>query len=896
MRTNPNNTTRFFKPHLALIRLIGVIVPQRLRRDWRQEWEAELRYREMLLDEWDKLNWQNKLDLLRRSLGAFWDALLLQPRRMEDEVFQDLRFGVRMLMKKPGFTFVAVLTLGLGIGANTAIFSLVNTVLLRPLPIAQPEQVVTLNFGVPGQGVFPLIGYPEYTDYRDRNQVLAGLAAVGGASVGLSNNGINERIMGSYVTGNYFSLLAVGAALGRVITPEDDHMLGAHPVVMLSYQCWEQRFGADPQIVGRELLISGRKYTVIGVTPKGFNGTELASRPEFWFPMMMKPGLEIGRGPVKGRTAPVSTIGRLKEGVSWAQAESDLNLIAAQIAREYPQADKGQIVVLSQPGLFGAAMRPMVLRFTAVAMGVVVLVLLLACTNLVNMLLARASERHKEIAIRLALGAGRMRVLRQLLTESVLLALLGSALGLLLAYGAVKLVWLKMPVIFGFTQIELQMDWRVLIFTLVLSLLTGVLLGLLPALQATKPDLIPALKNESTFGGSRRSRLRNMLVVAQMSLSLVLLLCAGLVLRGLQRAQQIDPGFNPEQAVEVSFDLDVQKYNRERGGEFQRLVLERVRSLPGLQSAALTTHAPLTSGEGGGKGVFVEGDEPKAATKAPIVLTTAISLDYFRTMETHLLQGRDFTAQDNAQSTPVAIVNEAFARRFWPGENPIGKRFSFTGTAAGNWIEIVGIAQNGKYSSLAAINEPFAYLPLAQNYESKVTLIARSASDPHQLLATIRKEFHGLDESLTPYDARTMLDHMELPLAPARIAATALGSFGALALLLAALGIFGVMSNAVTQRTREIGIRIALGAESWEIIKLIVGQGALLVGIGIAIGLGMAALGTRLLARLLYGVNTLDPVTFVGVTALLAVTAFLACYLPARRATKVDPMIALRQD
>jgi len=816
-----------------------------------------------------------------------------------EEFLQDLRYGARVLRKKPGFTFVAVLTLGLGIGANTAIFSLVNTILLRPLPIAQPEQVVTLNFGTPGHGAFPLIGYPEYLDYRDRNQSLAGLAAMGMAPVGLSNNGINERILGLHVTGNYFSLLGVGAALGRVITPEDDRTPGGHPVVMLSYQCWQQRFGADPQIIGRDLLIGERKYTVIGITPNGFRGTELASTTELWFPMMMKPGLEIGRGPVKGRTAPVSTIGRLKEGVSWAQAESDLNLIAAQLGREYPQADKGQIVVLSQPGLFGAAMRPMVLRFTAVAMGVVVLVLLLACTNLVNMLLARASERHKEIAIRLALGAGRMRVLRQLLTESVLLALLGSALGLALAYGAVKFVWLKMPVIFGFTQIELQMDWRVLVFTLALSLLTGVLLGLLPALQATRPDLIPALKNEATlamFGGYRRSRLRNALVVAQMSFSLVLLLCAGLVLRGLQRAQQIDPGFNPEQAVEVSFDLDVQRYNRERGGEFQRQVLERVRSLPGLQAAALTAHAPLTSGESGGKGVFIQGEAPKAATQAPIVLTTSISLDYFRTMETRLLQGRDFSGQDDASSPPVAIVNEAFARRFWPGENPIGKRFSFTGTAAGNWIEIVGIAQNGKYSSLAAINEPFIYLPLAQNYERKVTLMARSAGDSHQLLTTIRKEIHGLDENLTPYDARTMLEHMELPLAPARMAATALGSFGALALLLAAIGIFGVMSNAVTERTREIGIRIALGAESKEIIKLIVGQGALLVGIGVGIGLLMAGLGTRLLASLLYGLSTLDPWTFVGVPVLLAATAFLACYLPARRATKVDPMSVLRQE
>ncbi len=877
-----------------LLRLFGLFHRQQREREFAEELESHLAFHIE-----DNLRaGMSPIEARRQALIKLGGVTLTQELYREqrgvpmlETLLQDLRFGLRMLRKNPGFSLIAILTLGLGIGANTAIFSLVNTVLLRPLPIAQPEQVVTLNFGVPGRGVFPLIGYPEYTDYRDRNQVLAGLAAMGMAQVGLSNNGTNERILGLHVTGNYFSLLGVGAALGRVITPEDDRTPGGHPVVMLSYQCWQQRFGADPQIIGRDLLISGRKYTVIGVAPKGFSGTELASTPELWFPIMMKPGLELGRGPLKGRTAPVGTIGRLKEGVSWAQAESDLNLIAAQIGREYPQSDKGQIVVLSQPGLFGAAMRPMVLRFTAVAMGIVALVLLLACTNLVNMLLARASERHREIAIRLAIGAGRARVLRQLLTESVLLALLGSALGVALAYGAVEIVKFKLPVIFGFTQIELQMDWRVLVFTLALSLLTGVLLGLLPALQATRPDLIPALKNESTLGGYRRSRLRNVLVVAQMSLSLVLLLCAGLVLRGLQRAQQIDPGFNPDQTVEVSFDLDVQQYNRERGSEFHRQALERVRSLPGLQAAALTTHAPLTSGEGGGKGVFIQGDAPKTATQAPIVLTTAISLDYFRAMETRLLQGRDFTAQDVAQSPPVAIVNEAFARRFFPGENPIGKRFNFT---TGNWIEIVGVAQNGKYGSLAEQPQPFVYLPLAQNYESKVTLIARSAGDPHMLLATIRKEIHGLDENLTPYDARTMLEHLALPLAPARAAATALGGFGALALLLAAIGIFGVMSYAVKQRTREIGIRIALGADSREIIKLIIGQGARLVGIGVGIGLLMAGLGTRLLASLLFGVSSLDPLTFVGVSALLAATAFLACYLPARRATKVDPMIALR--
>jgi macrolide transport system ATP-binding/permease protein len=881
---------------LIYTRLYGLLRKGRVE----QEMEEELRFH-LRMRTWENIEHGMKpdeaeLEARRRfgNVGRIKDlGRDIKGGGFMEVLLQDLRYGARMLIKKPGFTVVAVLTLGLGIGANTAIFSLVNTVLLRPLPIAQPGQVVTLNFGTPGRGFFPLLGYPEYKDYRDRNQSLAGLAAASMAPVSLSSNGINERVWSYHVTGNYFSLLGVGAALGRVIAPEDDLTPGAHPVVMLTYQCWRRRFGADPQIIGQSVLIGGQNYTVIGVTPQGFRGTELASTPELWFPMMMKPGLEVGSGPLKGRRSPVSTIGRLKEGMSWAQAESDLNLIAAQLGREYPQTNKGQVIVLTQPGLFGAAMRGTVLSFTAVAMGVVVLVLLLACTNLVNLLLARASERHREIAIRLAIGAGRARVLRQLLTESVLLALPGSALGLALAYGAVELARFRMPVLFGFTPIELQIDWRVLVFTLALSLLTGILFGLLPALQATRPDLIPALKNESTLGGYRRSRLRNVLVVAQMSLSLVLLLCAGLVLRGLLRAQQIDPGFNPRNAVEVSFNPGLQQYDRERSREFQRQVLERVRSLPGLQAAALTAHAPLTSGESGGRGIFIQGDEPKTATQAPIALTTSISIDYFRTMETRLLQGRDFTVQDNAQSPPVAIVNEAFARRFWPGENPIGKRFNFTD---GKWIEIVGVAQDGKYSSLAEKSQPFVYLPLAQNYESQVTLIARGAGDLNLMMAAIRNEINGLDRNLPLYDARTMVEHMNLPLFPARAAATALGGFGALALLLAAVGVFGVMSYAVTQRTPEIGVRIALGADSKEIIKLIVGQGALLVGIGVGIGLGVAGLGTRLLANLLFGVSALDPLTFVGVTALLAATAFLACYLPARRATKVDPMIVLRQE
>jgi putative ABC transport system permease protein len=525
---------------------------------------------------------------------------------------------------------------------------------------------------------------------------------------------------------------------------------------------------------------------------------------------------------------------------------------------------------------------------------VVGLVLLLACTNLANLLLARATERRKEIAVRLAIGAGRWRLVRQLLTESILVATLGGALGLGLAYWLVDAIMVLKPPIDIPLSTELHIDGRVLLFTLIVSVMTGVLFGLLPALQATKPDLVPALKDEVSLGGYRRSWLRNGLVVLQVSLSLVLLICAGLVLRGLQRAQLLNPGFVPERAFELSFDLGLQGYDGPRSQELKRRMLERVRALPGVQYAGLSNFVPLSLNINQSV-IYVEGQPEQRGVNAPMAMTSNASPGFISALGTHLLEGRDFTEQDGESKQRVAVINETFARRFWPGQSALGKRFS-TERSADPWIEVVGIIQDGKYFSLSEEATPFAYRNLLPQDGQYLTMAVRTSGEPHGVMAAIRREFQQLDATLPIYNVKTMVEHLALSLFPARVAATLLGAFGLLGLLLAAIGIFGVMSYAVMQRTREIGIRIALGAQAGEIFKLVVGEGLKLTTLGLAIGLATAFAGTRLLSSFLYGVGALDVITFAGVSLLLAMVAMLACYVPARRAMKVDPMVALRYE
>jgi macrolide transport system ATP-binding/permease protein len=809
--------------------------------------------------------------------------------------WQDLRYGLRMLRKTPGFTAVAVLTLALGIGANTAIFSLVNTAMLRPLPVEEPGRIVSLSNAARNR-MFPTFSYPNYRDLRDRSgNVLSDLYAYRFAPVSLSRDGRNERLWGYVVTGNYFEALGVGAARGRVITPDDDRAPGAHPVVVLSHGYWQKRFGGAEDVVGSQVVVNGRSYTVIGVAPEGFYGTEIIAAPEMWFPMAMQAEIEVGESWLDKRGVEnIFLQGRLKEGVGPEQARAALDALALELEREHPDFNEGKRITLAPPGLMGGAMRGPVLGFTWMLMGVVGLVLLLACLNLANLLLARASERRKEIAMRLTLGASRPRLVRQLLTESLLLSAAGGALGLLLAYWLVDLAALVQPPVDVPLSVRLHIDGRVLAFACGATLLTAVLFGLLPAWQATKEDLVSATKEGTAAGDPRRARLKSALIVAQVALSLVLLVGGGLMLRSLRRAQLLDLGFEPRGAVEMSFDLRLQGYEEGRGREFQKRLLERVRALPDVRHAGLADLVPVDLHFGRSR-VYVEGEAVERPANAPAVMNNRVSPDYFAAMGARLVAGRDFTERDDEKAPPVAIVNRAFARRFFAGGEAIGRRFS-VGRPDSPKLQVVGVAEDGKYGSLYEEGQPFFYRPLRQAYTGTTTLVVRGGGDPQRLLAAVREELRQLDPHLPLSLARTLEGRMSLPLLPSRVAATLLGGFGLLALLLAGIGLYGVMSYAVANRTREIGIRMALGARGGDVLRMTVAQGMRLALAGAALGLAASVALTRVLRAYLLGVSATDPLTFAAVSALLALVALLACYIPARRATKVDPIVALRYE
>ncbi|HEY9285575.1 MAG TPA: ABC transporter permease [Pyrinomonadaceae bacterium] len=810
------------------------------------------------------------------------------------KLLQDLRYGARRLWKTPGFTLVAAVSLALGIGANTAIFSLVDTVLLRPLPVERPGELYKL-FGTLNSGADVTIqSHLNYKDYRDRSEVFAGLLAYRFAPVSLSRGGDNQRVWGYLASGNYFDVLGVRPALGRGFLAEEDRTPGSHPVAVLSHAAWHRRFGADPAIINRQITLNGRAFTVVGVAPEGFVGTEVAYAPEVWVPLAMAREIEPGSSWLESREQDnLFAVGRLKPNVSAAQAEASLQNLTRQLAAEHPAENGGRGVRLGPPGLFIPDIRDAVVRFAGVLMAVVVLVLLLACVNLANLLLARAAERRKEIAIRVALGASRARLVRQLVTEGLLLAAVGGALGLLLATWINYLVMaIQLPTDIALF-FDLRIDRRVLAFTAALSLVTGVLFSLLPALQSSKPELVPALKDDSATSGFRRSRLRNALVVAQVALSLVLLVGAGLVMRSLDAARRMRPGFNPENAVALSFDVGLQGYDEAKGRDFQRRALERARQLPGVASAALVYNLPLSINYNSTT-IHAEGQPAASSSNLPLAVPNYVTPGYFETMGIGL-RGRDFAEQDNKLESRVAVVNETFARRFFPGQDPLGRRFNFSGPDQPYW-EVIGVAADGKYESLGEAPKAAVYRPLLRDYNTNVTLVARTEGDPRAAVAGLRREVQALDPQLPLFDVKTLAEHMSIPLFPARMAAAALGSFGLLALVLAAVGIYGVMSYVVAGRTREIGVRMALGARPADVIRLIVGQGMALALAGLGAGLLFALALARLLRGLLYGVSPADPATFAGISLLLALVALAACYVPARRATRVDPVEALRHE
>jgi putative ABC transport system permease protein len=877
-----NNTNRF-RFWLWLVRGIGVLVPQRLRADWRQEWEAELQYRETLLAEWDKLDWQTKLDLLRRSLGAFQDALLLQPRRLEDEMFQDLRYGVRMLVKHPGFTLIAILTLALGIGANTAIFSVVNAVLLRPLPYQDTEHLAMLWTNNPRQGIHEEgTSYPTFLDWRAQSQFFTEMAICSrGNPVVLSGVDEPERVMGEYVSANLFPLLGVKPALGRAFTPDDEQR--RERVVVLSYRLWQRRFGAAPDVVGRSLEINGQNRQVIGVMPMGFYFP--AKETQLWEPVTSASYWE--RQVAQRFTDTWRVVGRLKPQVTLSQAQTEMTAIGQRLAQAYPNADEDFAG-------FGVNVVPLLDQITGknlqlalwVLLGAVALVLLIACANVANLLLARGATREREFALRVALGAGRARLVRQLLTESLLLALSGGALGLLLARWGMALLVRFAPS--GIPRLdEIKLDARVLAVALVASLLNGLLFGLLPAWKSAQPDPNEALKEggRSQSFGSRRTR--KLLVVAEFALAVVLLAGAGLLIRSFLRLQSVNPGFKPEGVLlaRVSLSQSTARTADQTKASFQQII-ERTAKLPGVQAVGAIEDFFMRRNPD--SSTIVEGRPPMSKQSTGPLIKETVSPGFFQALSVPLLKGR-FFAEQEGRAAQVVIINETLARRFFPGEDPLGQRLQANGT----WQVIVGVVGDMHRQTLEKQPVSEIYLPGAGGH---MDVVVRVQSDPLQFVAAVREAVRSVEQTATVHSVTTVEQRLEELGAERRFQTWLLSLFAALALGLAAIGIYGVMSYSVAERTREIGVRVALGAQMRDVLKLIVGQGMTLALMGVALGLAASFGLTRLMSGLLFGVSATDPLTFVGITLLLVTAALLACVIPACRATRVDPMVALRHE
>src|SRR6266545_4111216 len=811
-----------------------------------------------------------------------------------------MRYGARMLWKKPGFTLIAVLTLALGIGANTAIFTLVNAVFLQPLPVAEPARLMSV-FGTDeknrGDLSFSPISWPNFKDYRDQNDVFTGMIAFQYVALNFSGGGEPQLIAGMIVTGNYFDLLGVKAAIGRTFLPEEDRTPGTHPVVVFSYSAWQRRFGGDPAIVGRAIKFNGLDYTVVGVAAAGFKGTDTIGVIDCWAPMMMYDQVLTGPyrdGFNKRRPLTLNVIGRLKPGVTEQQAETAMRAIGRRLEQDYPNDNDQRNVTLIplNQSTVPPQERSVYLRASGLMLTVVGLVLLIACANVANLLLAQAAARRKEISLRMALGAGRARLIRQLLTESLMLSLAGGGAGLLLAVAGRDLFWAFRPPGMNAGDINLSFDPRVLGYTLLLSLGAGIIFGLAPALQASRADLVTELKEKGgqAASGRRWFSLRNLLVVGQVALSLVALISAGLFLRSLSNALRINPGFEPEKLLVLSFDVDAQGYDKARGMEHYRRVVERVEAIPGVISAAIASNRPL--GGGFTRTVFVEGQEPSRGGRGIFTTVGAVGPRYFETMSIPLVRGRNFTEADRENTPPVVVINEAMANRFWPNQDAVGKRFRFFGDDVSQ--EVIGVVKDSATHHIGEDPRPVVYLSLLQDFPSRGALHVRTAGDPSGLLATVRREVQALDRTMPLMRPATVSQLIGEKLWGARMGAALLAVFGLLALILASVGIYGVLAFSVSQRTSEFGIRMALGARPSDVLRLALGQTLTLVVAGAMIGITGGLIVARMVTNLLYGVSAVDPVTFVGMPLLLLLVALMASYLPARRATKIDPMIALR--
>jgi putative ABC transport system permease protein len=832
---------------------------------------------------------------------------------------QDFLYAARMLRKSPGFAAAAILTLALGIGANSAIFSLVNATLLERLPVQNRER---LSYVFSGDN-WAIVSYPAYIATRDAARLLDGLAAWGYIDASLNVDRETDVVGGAIVTGNFFEVLGLSASQGRLLSTRDDVTPMAHAVAVISHRLWQSRFGGRADIVGHEIRLNGRPFTIVGVTPPAFPGPQLGATRDIYVPMMMQPLIRPPRAGYSGEMDPdllknpnngwLFLMALRKQGVTDDQAAAELSAIATTYVRARSATSPVPRLTLVPIDTGNPTERARLRAVATLLACVVGAVLLIACANVANLLLSKAAVRRREVAIRLALGASRWRIVRQLLTESMLLAMMGGAAGLLLAWLVIEAFEAAPPPLGALPiALDFAVDGRVLLFSLALSVVTGLVFGVAPALQTSRSDLVPALRQDAFVpeAQARRFNLKNALVVAEVALSLMLLIAAGLFIRSLGTVQAIEPGYAVDQLVSTPLNIPLLRYTRAQGREFYRRVIERMEQIPGVRSATVARIAVLT---GGGRvtAVAIEGRSDSGSrgqsegtgvgtTAGQTAMANVIGPDFFATLGIPFVRGRDFASVDTETTPLVAIVSESMAKQFFPGEDAIGKRFSTgysrTGNPRGDWVEIVGVARNSKYASLSEPDRPVVYMPLAQRHETGVTLYVRASGALGPVAAQIRREIQAIEPNLPVADTHTMTETIATSLYAPRMGAMLLALFGGLALLLASVGIYGVLAFSIARRTREIGIRVALGADRRSVTTMVLRQGMSLVGLGLAIGLGAGFYLSQFVKTFLFDVSPRDLTTFATVPCVLAAVALVACYVPARRALRVDPLTALKAE
>ncbi len=834
----------------------------------------------------------------RRQFGNL--TLLKQQQRAQRsflspaELWGDLRFGMRMILKKPGSNAAVVLALALGIGMNTAVFSFVNALLLRPPAGVHATgsllEIWLHNRTSTGVQSYSPFTYPDYTYYRDHSLALEGVLAFDGdGSRAIWNrSGEGQVIQGQLVSGNYFSLLGVNAALGRVISSADDQLENPRTVVVVSHSFWQRQLGADRAIVGQTLVLNGAAFTVIGVAPAGFAGMLVATEPDFWAPLTVQQRFTHDNGRLANRhTSWLIVSGRMRPGVNAVQAQAEMHVFADRLALEHPDSNKDMDAIVYPATLVPGPYRVYVRAFTGLLMAVFALVLLIACANAASLLLARAASRTREMAIRSALGAGRARLIRQMLVESLLLSSFAGIAGVLLAWWIARLLLQLVPPSLPIT-LEVPLDWRVLLFTVLVSLVTGLVFGMVPALRSARVDAAPVLKEETKSAGLRKSRLRTVLLISEIATCVVLLACATLCVRSLLHATSIDPGFDTRNIAIATLDPGTLGYSPEKVAAFYRQLIAHVRALPEVTAASYTNHLPLGTSR---EQTTVGKELGKESDQIPVDVFR-VNPGYFSTLGITFLRGRDLTQKESDDETASAVViNEVLARKIWPGQDPVGQRIAFGGEKATS--EVVGIVKAGKYRTLGEEPIPVVFrgtLPPAR------TLVIRTSGDARPAIEAMRREVQVVDPLMVATDSQTIEEYMAFPLFPARTTGLLLGASGILAMGLTAIGLFGVIAYVVSQRTHEIGVRMALGARQTDVMKLVMRQGLYVTLIGLGIGLAAACAAARLLSPLLYGIGANDPATLAGVAIGLTAVAMLACYLPARRAMQVDPAVALRYE